>query len=220
MKDTRLTNQRRIEEIANDERLTSLNDSDRNSILQTLTSRRNFHFGLWDQVKHFMAFGCFRPKNPLDPTIRKQSLFEKGIELLPKDLDAINLIKSLKTLKVLTKVVLTKQQRFLLKFQKKAVLDSESSGTDSDDNDYDVIRLSKYKKPVAKDYCYNSIKQAVDEVADDSLQDVDKRLLNGIFQLKKKKKALQSVISDKTMSPPTGKTKVFAEQYNEKSRSH
>ena len=87
----------------------------------------------------------------------------------------------MKTVKVLAKVVLTKQQRFLLKFQKKAVLDSESSGTDSDDNEYDITRLIKYKEDDAKEFCYGSIKAAVDEVADDTLEPIDKRLLNGIF---------------------------------------
>jgi hypothetical protein len=57
-----------------------------------------------------LSFGCFKDKKKMydNPEQRKHVLFEKGCEKLPKDLDAITLINSIKTLKMLSRIVLNR----------------------------------------------------------------------------------------------------------------
>jgi hypothetical protein len=51
-----------------------------------------------------------------DPSMRKHVLFEKGEEKLKGELDCITLMKTIKTLRLISKIFLDSNQKKLLKF--------------------------------------------------------------------------------------------------------
>jgi hypothetical protein len=51
-----------------------------------------------------------------NPDTRRHVIFEKGCEKIPKDLDAVNLIKAVKIIKLLPRVLLEKTQRSMLRY--------------------------------------------------------------------------------------------------------
>jgi hypothetical protein len=77
-------------------------------------------------------------------------LYKIGHEKLEKELDVINIIKHLRQLRLMTNFLLTKEQRMLLKFQRKNVIDTSSSSSDSDHHTYDTMKLLNSKSSLIK----------------------------------------------------------------------
>lgn len=65
------------------------------------------------------------------PTVCRQSrykrLFEKGVKKIDKSLDIRTFIETVRSVKVLKKILLNKRQRILSAFNKYTYLDTESS---------------------------------------------------------------------------------------------
>lgn len=59
-------------------------------------------------------------------TDRRHALYRIGHEKLEKELDVINIIKNLRQLRLMTNFLLTKEQRTLLKFQRRNVIDTKA----------------------------------------------------------------------------------------------
>jgi hypothetical protein len=77
-------------------------------------------------------------------------LYSKGNEKLERELDVINIIKQIRQLRLMSQFLLTKEQRMLLKFQRKNVIETTSSSADSDHHSYDTMRLLDSKKGLIK----------------------------------------------------------------------
>eukprot|EP00347_Sterkiella_histriomuscorum_P013287 403365294 len=97
----------------------------------------------------------------------------------------INMIFSrirFKYLKLLIQVFLNENQKMLMKFQRKMVLDSESSSSDSDRNDQDTIKLFESKNYIIRAMVRNKVRQSFSELTGKKeIKKIDKRLLKGIF---------------------------------------
>jgi hypothetical protein len=66
--------------------------------------------------------------------------FEVGEEKLYDELDCVNMIKSMRQLRIMTQILLTKNQKFMIKFQRNNIIDSSSSGT-SDEGQMNIIGI-------------------------------------------------------------------------------
>ena len=80
----------------------------------------------------------------LRPRFRDHLYFEIGQEKLLEELDWVTIIKAVRQLKLLTQVLLSKKQKFLMKFQRNNVIDSSSSGT-SDEGQMNIVDLMESK---------------------------------------------------------------------------
>jgi len=80
----------------------------------------------------------------LQSKFRDHLNFEIGEEKLFDELDCVNIIKAVRQLKILTHVLLNKNQKFLMKFQRNNVIDSSSSGT-SDEGHMNIVDLMSSK---------------------------------------------------------------------------
>ena len=58
-----------------------------------------------------------------------------------QELDCSSVLKTIRRLKLLSQVFFTRKQKLFLRFQKKNVLDSESSSTDSDEYGAFMMKL-------------------------------------------------------------------------------
>ena len=81
---------------------------------------------------------------------KRHHLYHIGHEKLEKELDVINIIKNLRQLRLMTTFLLTKEQRTLLKFQRRNVIEMTSSSSDSDHHTYDTIKLLNSKRDHVK----------------------------------------------------------------------
>jgi len=102
------------------------------------------------EIFHFI-FTCrclFKSKNPSTITERRHTLFQVGRDKLKQELDIINIIKNLRQLRLMTRFLLTSDQKSLLKFQRRNVIDFEKSSSDSDNYNYDTIKLMNSKSSI------------------------------------------------------------------------
>lgn len=64
-----------------------------------------------------------RTKSPTNITDRRHALYDKGYEKLEQELDIVNIIKNLRQLRLMTRFLLNNEQKVLLKFQRKNVIE-------------------------------------------------------------------------------------------------
>jgi len=76
---------------------------------------------------------------------RIHMLYKKGIKKLREDLDARHVIKTIHRIRIMQQIMFSRRQKLFIKFAKKTVLDSASSGTDSDKNAMDAIAVIDHK---------------------------------------------------------------------------
>lgn len=81
---------------------------------------------------------------------RRHVLYSKGNLKLERELDVVNLVRSIRQLRLMSQVLLGPSERMLLKFQKRNVIESTSSSSDSDHHSYDTIKLLNSKKELVK----------------------------------------------------------------------
>jgi hypothetical protein len=65
-------------------------------------------------------------------------------------LDVVNLVRSIRQLRLMAQVLLGPNERMLLKFQRSNIVETTSSSSDSDHHSYDTVRLLNSKKDLIK----------------------------------------------------------------------
>ena len=74
----------------------------------------------------------------------------------------------------------------ILKFQRQNVIETSSSSSDSDDNNYDLIRLMQHKNPLIKLITYGKVKKMMKQFENQELDVVERNLMRGMFKRKHK----------------------------------
>jgi hypothetical protein len=87
----------------------------------------------------------------------------------------------MRQLKVLTQLLLTKKQKFLIKFQRNNIIDSSSSGT-SDEGQLNIIDLMKSKNEKHKEMINKKINENIQSFKNKDLKEIDVRVINGIVK--------------------------------------
>jgi hypothetical protein len=116
-----------------------------------LVNRRRFIYTGKDILTYMFRCLCFRSvklrrykgsKEGWDRVMRKHYYFKEGEDKLFDELDVINLLKSMRRIKLLTQTLLTQTQKMVLKFQRKNIIESNSSSGDSDTNNkFEMMNL-------------------------------------------------------------------------------
>lgn len=81
---------------------------------------------------------------------KKHYLYEKGVKKLEKELDIVNLVRSIRQLKLMAQVLLGPSERMLLKFQRKNMIETDTSSEDSDHHKNDTIKLLNSNQALVK----------------------------------------------------------------------
>ena len=146
----------------NDEK-TKITDKEQNSLLQEVFKRARFKYTMRDMLQYLFKCVCCRKskKMILNPKLKKHVIFEKGTDKLMNELDCITLLKSIRQLKLFTQVFLTKNQKLMMKFQRKNVIDSDTSSSDSDNNNQDTLKLLDSKNIILKQCMKKKINNAI-----------------------------------------------------------
>ena len=79
-------------------------------------------------------------------------------------------------------MLLNKKQKFLLKFQRKNIIESSSSSNESDQgNMVDSLNLMEHKNPMIRLAFFGKMKKIVTSYNNSNLKGLDKRLFRGLF---------------------------------------
>ena len=70
-----------------------------------------------------------------------EARYIKGSHKLAEELDVVNIMRSMRDLKLMSSAILGPKERMLLKFQHKNVIKLESSSSDSDNYTFDTVKL-------------------------------------------------------------------------------
>lgn len=150
--------------------------------------RERFKYG-YRHIINFMARClCIRPKNITKYSEKEQFLYFKGDKKLSQELDIVNLVRSIRQLRLMAQVLLRPRERVLLKFQRKNVIETTSSSSDSDHHSYDTFKLLNSKKGLVKLQQIVKINRVLEQFKDRPLEVVDKNLIKGIFRRRPTKK--------------------------------
>jgi len=89
-----------------------------NTITRGIIERKRFTYSSSDIFHYLKLFLCCRDlsKHRRNPRIQKHFFFEKAENKLQKELDVINLLKSMRNMKLVAQVLLSQRQRMLLRF--------------------------------------------------------------------------------------------------------
>lgn len=116
-------------------------------MLDFMNSRKPFHFMPKQVLRHFLyCMPCRSGRHLYKHSMyRKDMLYKRGIDKLKEDLDARHLIRTVHRTRIIQQIMFTRRQKLFIKLAKKTVIDSASSGTDSDKNIMDPIALIDHK---------------------------------------------------------------------------
>ncbi|TNV83771.1 hypothetical protein FGO68_gene3547 [Halteria grandinella] len=178
------------------------------SILDFLLLRTRLQYG-YQEIFHYLFYcRCLGTKRGTDtsPLDKRQVLYARGNEKLERELDVINLIKATRQLRLMSQFLLTKEERTLLKFQRKNVIETTSSESDSDHHTYDTVKLLDSKKDLVKLRQAVKIKKQLNLYKGRKLEDIDKNLLKGLFQRRQNKRFVEDESVAAVDTPKQGDT--------------
>lgn len=114
-------------------------------------------------------------------------IFKKCEERLNMELDIVSLVKQARQTKLLTQVMLSQRQNMLLRFQRRNLVETSSSSSESDSNTkFNTVRLMDNKNPLIRLSIFGRLKKMINMYKDEELELIDRRLLIGLYQKKLK----------------------------------
>lgn len=105
---------------------------------------------------------------------------------MEQELDVVNLVKSIRQLRVLINMLLPQRNRMLLRFAKQTLIESGSSSSESDYHKNDVMKQLESKNNFKQLGAAVKIKKTLDYYRNNAMNENDKVLLKGIFIKKAK----------------------------------
>jgi hypothetical protein len=82
--------------------------------------------------------------------------------------------------------MLSQRHRFILKFQRQNLVETDSSSSDSDDNLYDPMRLMENRNPLVRLVTFGKVKKMIKEFKDQSIDNLERNMMRGMFRRKLK----------------------------------
>lgn len=113
-------------------------------------------------------------------------MFVKAQQKLEEELDVISVIKTLKKFRLLSQALLSQKHRMLLRFQRQNLVETSTSSSDSDHNNFDALSLMESESPLIKLLIFAKLKKMMHDFEGTKLKILDRNLIRGIFQRKNK----------------------------------
>lgn len=168
-----------------------LNENEIYTIVMNIINRKRFKYSIGDIFKYILTCLCFRKLKlkkyvgsieEWEKSMKKHYQFNEGEDKLFDELDVISILKSIRRVKLLTQSLLTQQQKTILRFQRKNIIESSSSSGDSDSNNkLDLMNMMESKNPMLRFTVYAKLKKIMNTYHDQTLTEIDRRILRGLF---------------------------------------
>ena len=78
-------------------------------------------------------------------------------------------------------ILLNQKNRMLLRFQRKNLVETQSSSSDSDDNKNDTLKQMENNNPMIRLIVYGKLKKMIMSYAEQKLHSIDRNLIRGIY---------------------------------------
>jgi len=116
------------------------------------------------------------------PSLKSHFYYQKGENKLINELDVVTLLKSIRNLNLLTNTLLSQKQRMLMRFQKKNIIQTDSSSADSDTQQFDTMKLMESPSPFVKLLIYGKVKRMIySYIEDNAIGTHDEKLIKGLY---------------------------------------
>ena len=114
-----------------------------------------------DIIEYSIRCLCLRDAgdNRRDKSFKKHFLFEKAEEKFMQELDVVRIVKTLRKFKMFAQAMMAQRHRMILRFQRQNLVETSSSSSDSDDNNYDPVRLMENHNPMVRLITYGKVKK-------------------------------------------------------------
>ena len=112
---------------------------------------------------------------------RRHLYYRIGEEKLYHELDCISLIKTIRHLKIMTQLLFSKHQEFLIKFQRNNVIDSSSSST-SDEGNTNIVKYFRSTVNYDKEKVENKLKSNSNWYKQNQLTQMDLKIIRGVIK--------------------------------------
>ena len=110
-------------------------------IYETLLARTRFRYSYQEIIQYIYKCVCFRKVSKKTKANKRHFYYHKAERKLKEEMDILNVIRSIRKLKLMAKIIFPERARTLLKFSRRNLLESASSSCDSDIYNYDTFKL-------------------------------------------------------------------------------
>jgi hypothetical protein len=87
---------------------------------------------------------------------------------------------------MLAQALLSQRHRMVLRFQRQNLVETSSSSSDSDDNNYDPIRLMENRNPMIRLITYGKVKKMMSQFQSNNIDHLERNMMRGMFRRKLK----------------------------------
>ena len=149
----------------------------------SIKSRKAFKYTYLDIIHFFLCWAYWRSKKTMrtHKSFRNHLYYKIGEEKLYNELDWISLIKTIRHQKILTRLLFSKYQELLIKFQRNNIIDSSSSGT-SDEGNANIVKFMTSKNNNDKEKAQDKIKNSIHWYRKSMISQVDLRIMKGVVK--------------------------------------
>ena len=153
-------------------------------------NRARFKYTLGDIFEYLLRCLCLRDIGERDQRRllknKRHFLFEKAEEKFMQELDVVRIVKTLRKFKMFAQAMLAQRHRLILRFQRQNLVETTSSSSDSDDNNYDPVRLMENKNPMVRLITYGKVKKMMLQFKNAKIDPLEKNMMRGMFLRKLK----------------------------------
>ena len=107
-------------------------------------------------------------------------MYQEGEEKYLKDLDCVNIVKSIRELKALTRILLNQQQREILAFERESVLPSSEYLKEQNMNEIQNKVPFEYDSQEKHQKYSEELDKFIDQFSNRQLSKIDKNIINDI----------------------------------------
>ena len=165
-----------------------IKNDDIQSIFFAFLNRARFKYTINNIIEYIMRCLCIRDlgDNRRDKKYKRHFLFEKAEEKFMQELDVVRIVKTLRKFKMFAQAMLAQRHRLILRFQRQNLVETSSSSSDSDDNNYDPVRLMENKNPMVRLITYGKVKKMMMQFQNTNIDYLEKNMMRGMFRRKLK----------------------------------
>ena len=162
------------------------NDNIMSMIKNEISQRKFLKYTFYSIIKYYVWWMIWRSKSWLrsHSDSRKHLYHQIGRYKLHKELDIINLVRSVRELKTLSSILMSKHQILLVKYQQDNLLHSSSSESELDDN-LNILELTDHRNESVRDVYQSELKECLEKFKDSlenwRISEIEARILNGIL---------------------------------------
>ncbi|CDW91220.1 UNKNOWN [Stylonychia lemnae] len=160
-----------------------IEQKDIGNVLFAFLNRSRFSYTIQDIIHYIMKCMCLRniEENRRRKLYKRHFLFDKAQEKFGQELDAIRIVKTLRKFKMLAQALLSQKHRLVLKFQRQNLIETSSSSSDSDNNNYDTVRLMENTNPLIRLVMFGKLKKMMTGFSGKQLEPLERNMMRGMF---------------------------------------